>query len=191
MRIFLPYPPSANERLTFRKGGRGFVNSAKYRAWKEDAAWIVHMAVRGHGMILGPYRLDAVAMPPQLNRIRDLDNLLKATCDALKDGGAIEDDKLCQMIRISWGALDGSGILCEVLPCRRQLSLGDGSGKSPSEKELKSPRQTRRRSPRAAITPAAETGEFLDTALREALTASGRKLFSIPAGIIASKKPKT
>jgi Holliday junction resolvase RusA-like endonuclease len=82
MRVFLPYPPSANERLTVRKGGKGFVNTTRYRAWTREAVWIVAMAARGGKGVAGPFRLFALARPPDLSRSRDVDNLLKATCDA-------------------------------------------------------------------------------------------------------------
>lgn len=178
MRVFLSYPPSANERLTVRKGGRGFVNTAKYRAWKEEAAWVVQMAVRGHGMIYGPYRLAAVAMPPALARSRDLDNLLKATCDALVTGGGVEDDSLCQSILVSWGEIEaGPGILCLVKPCRSLLSRGGGKSKLPSETGKS---QTRRRSRPSAIIRDAEILASSATA-QEVFRGSGRPLSSTPA----------
>jgi crossover junction endodeoxyribonuclease RusA len=190
MRIFLPYPPSANERLTVRKGGRGFVNTAHYRAWKLDAAWIVALAARYGNVVKGPYRLGVVAMPPDL-RCRDLDNLIKATSDALKAGGAVEDDSLCQMIRMSWGDLDEPGIFVEIEPCESLLSPAVGKSKSPNETR-KSP--IRRQSRRAVTTPAADAGESLDTG-KGAVMGYESQPSSIPAEDTAcpkaTDKPKT
>jgi crossover junction endodeoxyribonuclease RusA len=162
MKVFLPYPPSANERLTRAKGRKGFVNTAKYRSWKEEAAWVVAMAIRdGEKKVKGHYRLDAVAMPPDL-RPRDLDNLIKATSDAMKDGGAIEDDRFCQMVRIAWDVYGdlGPGILVEVQPCRNLLLSKAGNEKSPiwTEKPQSLPH-----SRRDATIPAAQTGDHSDT----------------------------
>jgi crossover junction endodeoxyribonuclease RusA len=191
MRVFLPYPPSANERLTVRKGGKGFVNTARYRAWAREAVWIVAMAARGGKGVAGPFRLFALARQPDLRRSRDLDNLLKATCDALKAGGAIEDDSLCQEIRIVWSDLDEPGILVEIEACESLLSPVAGKSKSPNETR-KSP--IRRQSRRAVTTPAADAGESLDTAKGD-VVASDSPPSSIPAEDTACPKardkPKT
>jgi crossover junction endodeoxyribonuclease RusA len=188
MRIFLAYPPSANERLTIRKDGKGMINTAKYRSWKEQASWTIAMAVRDKtNKVRGPYTLDAIARPPELNRKRDLDNLLKAISDALKDGGAIDDDSLCQKISIEWGALDSPGILIGIQPCRNPLSREGGKSKSPPE-IAKS--RIPRRSPRAATIPAVTTGDDSDMGRQDGKD-SGRPLSSIPAGSIGLKKPKT
>jgi crossover junction endodeoxyribonuclease RusA len=191
MRVYLPYPPSANQRLTVRKDGKGFVNTARYRAWAREAVWIVAMAARGGKGVAGPFRLFALARQPDLTRSRDLDNLLKATCDALKSGGAIEDDSLCQEIRIVWGDLDEPGILVEIEPCASLLSPAAGKSKSPNETR-KSP--IRRQSRRAATTPAAGAGESLDTAKGDVVASDSR-----PSSILAEDtacpkardKPKT
>jgi crossover junction endodeoxyribonuclease RusA len=196
MRVFLPYPPSANERLTVRKGGGGFVNTAKYRAWKEEASWIVAMAVRDKAnKIKGPYTLDVVARPPPLNRRRDLDNLIKATSDALTAGGAVEDDSLCQRVAIEWGPLDSPGVLIGVQPCPHPISPVDGSAKSPSGNEPKSPRPSRRRNPRGATIQAAKSGGSSDTD-SPGCRASGRPPSSTLAESIVllkglKNKPKT
>jgi Holliday junction resolvase RusA-like endonuclease len=162
MRVFLPYPPSANERLTVRKGGKGFVNTTRYRAWMQEAAWVAALAMRDskRKTITGPYRLDMIAMPPLRSQVRDLDNIIKATSDALKKGGAIEDDRFCQILRIAWGELDEAGILVEIESCENLLSPVAGKSKSTL---VTAKSQARPRSPRAATTPAAKTGDDSDT----------------------------
>jgi Holliday junction resolvase RusA-like endonuclease len=186
MRIFLPYPPSANERLTVRKGGRGFVNTAKYRAWKKDAAWIVALAIRaGERRIEGHYQITITAMPQHLWQARDIDNIVKAIPDALKSGGAIEDDRFCQRLTIEWGWLDEPGVIVEVDACESLLLRAAGSAKSPSETP-KSP--TRRQSRRAVTTPAVGAGVSLATAKGDVM-AYGSEPSSIRAGITACPKP--
>jgi Holliday junction resolvase RusA-like endonuclease len=191
MRIFLDYPPSANDRLTARKGGRGFVNTARYRSWMDKAQWIVALAVRGRRKIAAEYRMSVVACPPQTVRVRDLDNLMKAIGDALKKGGAVEDDSLCQEINMRWGEIDGPGVLVEIESCPALLSRGTGRSKSTPGTE-KSPRP--RRSPRAATIQDAGILEFSATA-QEVWRALGKKPSSIPAESTACPKardkPKT
>jgi crossover junction endodeoxyribonuclease RusA len=191
MRVFLPYPPSANKLRRISFDGQ-FRSTKVYRDWMAEAQWIVALAVRdgrgiGYGKLPGTYRLDAVAMPPKANRSRDLDNLLKATCDALKRGGAIEDDSLCQEISLRWGELDGPGILVEVQPCANQLSPVDGKGK-PTSATAKSP--TRRRTHRGATIRDARTGEYMDMGAW-AWLGLGDRPSSTPAESTSSKKPKT
>jgi len=182
MRVFLPYPPSANRRLTRAAGRKGFVNTAVYRSWKDEAAWVVAMTVRDSYAVLGPYSLGMVAYPPD-RRGRDLDNIIKATSDALKDGGAIKDDKLCQRLSIEWRELDEPGIFCEVLPCHLLISPEAGKSSSTSGK-AKPP--TRLRSRRGAIIQDAQTGEVLATGNLAGL-GSGSRPSSISA---ASTGPK-
>jgi crossover junction endodeoxyribonuclease RusA len=195
MRVFLSFPPSANERLTARKGGKGFVNTAKYRAWKEEASWTVAMAVRSErNKIRGAFELHAIAMPPDMKRPRDLDNLLKATCDALKAGGLIEDDSFCQRINIEWGMLDSPGILVGVQPCQLLNLREAGSVRSPSDSEPNSPRPSPRRSPRVATIQDAAIGALSATG-KGAMKASANPLSSTSAANIACptdrNKPKT
>lgn len=102
--IKLPFPPSAN-RL-WRAGVGKIYRSETYSTWKRSASWIVAEAVRKQGRIMGPYRLRIVAGRPD-KRKRDLDNLLKATSDAIVTGGAVDDDSQCQRIEIEWGQVDG------------------------------------------------------------------------------------
>lgn len=192
MRVFLPYPPSANDRLTVRKGGKGFVNTDRYRAWKSEAAWVVAMAARDQGSVPGHYTLDVVVMRPRLRRTRDLDNLLKAISDALKDGGAIEDDSLCQMIRIAWGQPDeaGPGVLCRISKCPSPL-LPEAGRSKPQEETVRSlmPRHSRR----AATIPDVEMALSTATA-QEVVRASESRPSSTPADDIAcptkGTKPK-
>jgi Holliday junction resolvase RusA-like endonuclease len=193
MKLFLPYPPSANDRLTARKGGKGFVNTTRYRAWMEHSAWVVALAMRDgkQQKIMGPYRLDMVAMPPLRSQVRDLDNIIKATSDALKKGGAVEDDRFCQMLRIGWGELDEAGVLVEIEPCRSLLLpvAGRDSSTSATEKPL-SPRQSRL----DVTTLDALIGGRSDTG-RQGAKDSGSRPFSIRAANINSRKsrnnPKT
>jgi Holliday junction resolvase RusA-like endonuclease len=156
MRVFLPYPPSVNDRLVPTKAGR-LVLQARYRAWMQNAAWVVALAMRDAraARIDGPYAMAVSAMPPLLSQVRDLDNILKATSDALQKGGAVEDDRFCQRVTIEWGELDEAGVLVEIEPCQNLLSPEAGSASLPRETPKS---RIRRRSRRAATIPTVTSG---------------------------------
>jgi len=190
MRVFLPFPPSLNK--LWKPVARGkLVRTPVYRSWMNDAVWVVYLAAREQGKVRGEYTLNVWLHPQVVRRLRDADNFLKGPCDALVKGGAIEDDSLCQDLRVRWGEFAEPGILLEVEPCPNLLSPEDGNDNSPNE-TAKS--RTRRRNRRAATIRDAKTGEVLDTG-RLASLASESPLFSILADSIgcpkSRRKPKT
>jgi crossover junction endodeoxyribonuclease RusA len=138
--IVLPYPPSANK--LWKPIGRGkMVRTPEYKAWMGEAAWVVAMAARDQGQLIGPYRILIKVCPPTLNRRRDVGNIEKATSDAIVKGGMVEDDSLCQEIAVRWTALDEPGLMVEInataaTPCT-PLSTSGRSTRSlrPSEPE--------------------------------------------------------
>ena len=86
--MILPFPPTVNhywERnrngtLRVGKAGLAFRQEVAYRCRQERIK-------RLHGRL----SVEVAAYPPDLRK-RDLDNILKALLDALKHGGAYEDD---------------------------------------------------------------------------------------------------
>lgn len=62
--------------------------------------------------IEGPYKLTMLVLRPD-KRKRDLDNLLKATSDALVIAGAISDDSACVWIEAKW--LDDADYECALI----------------------------------------------------------------------------
>jgi crossover junction endodeoxyribonuclease RusA len=93
----LPIPPSANG-LWFSASGRGRVKTDAYRAWLEEAGWTLK---EQHVKALpGAIGLAVLAGLPK--RPRDLDNLLKATCDLLQANGIIESDALVCELHAKW-----------------------------------------------------------------------------------------
>lgn len=75
-------------------------SSKNYTEWKKHAEWAVAAQVKGK-KITGEYTLEIVAVKPDKRR-RDLGNLEKAISDLLQKVNVIEDDYLCQDIRIRW-----------------------------------------------------------------------------------------
>ncbi|MCC7407232.1 MAG: RusA family crossover junction endodeoxyribonuclease [Phycisphaeraceae bacterium] len=87
LEVELPYPPSVNHywrhfrgRTLISRQGRIF----REKVWAVLAAMHVQPA-KGRVAV-------AVEVFPPDRRRRDLDNLLKAVCDALEHGGAFVDD---------------------------------------------------------------------------------------------------
>lgn len=101
--MVLPWPPSVN-RYWRAVNGRNIL-SAEGRAYRASLR-PSEMIVRGRVAVL------ISAYPPD-NRRRDLDNMLKATLDALVHTGAIEDDGDIDDLHIVRG--DPSKI--EIPPC--------------------------------------------------------------------------
>ena len=89
MRLTLPFPPSVN---TYWRSNRGRVHiSNAGRAYR--AAVIGAVIEQRPGAGFGGARLSVVVevFPPDKRR-RDLDNVLKATLDALEHAGVYDDD---------------------------------------------------------------------------------------------------
>jgi crossover junction endodeoxyribonuclease RusA len=126
--VRLPFPPSAN--ILLQRTRTGMAKSARYKAWKNTASWMVKEAILktfDRKGVKGPYALYVLAGPPD-KRKRDLDNLLKATSDALKAGGAVEDDSLCQRIEATWSP-DVEGILVTVMSTKLRVPLNPKKAK--------------------------------------------------------------
>lgn len=99
--VQLALPPSVNSiwRSTLGRNGKPRTYRAKtYAAWMHTAAWTVKEAVTKHGQFKGDVRLSVNFWP----RKGDLDNRLKAICDALVQGGAIEDDSKIVDLHAWW-----------------------------------------------------------------------------------------
>jgi crossover junction endodeoxyribonuclease RusA len=96
----LPFPPSVNNYYAVVRGRN--ILSRKGRAYKALAADLVALARLRLGKsqpLAGPVKVEIEVYPPN-NRVRDLDNLLKATLDAVCTGGAFQDDSQIVDLRI-------------------------------------------------------------------------------------------
>lgn len=96
IKIDLPWPPSINHY--WRRVGARTLISKEGRQYREAVGktWLL---TRGMGGVDGRIRAEIWAFPPD-RRKRDLDNLLKATLDALQHAGAYTDDSQIDDLRI-------------------------------------------------------------------------------------------
>lgn len=109
IKLTIPFPPSVNRLWRVSKNG-GMYSSQKYTDWMAEATWAIIGQTRGK-TLEGPYKITLLARKPD-KRHRDLDNLLKATSDALVQAKAIESDHHCQAIAARWVT---EGPACEVI----------------------------------------------------------------------------
>ena len=84
--------------------------STEYSGWRKHAEWASVTQVKGQ-KITGKYTLEITAVKPDKRR-RDLGNLEKAVSDLLQKVKLIEDDYLCQDIRLRWAK---SGPECLII----------------------------------------------------------------------------
>lgn len=99
IRIVLPFPPSVNRLWKTKKDG-GMYRSKEYADWRKHTLWAIAAQIKGQ-KIKGEYALEVVAVKPDKRR-RDIGNLEKAISDILQAAGVIEDDCLCQDLRLRW-----------------------------------------------------------------------------------------
>lgn len=129
MKLFLPYPPSANKLWKPVASGR-MVTTPAYKAWMAEAAWLAAMAARDSGRLIGTYKLLIEASPPTLKRRRDVDNIAKPTSDAIVKGGLVQDDSLCQEITVRWTVLEEPGLMVHVEPSDEHYALSTATARS-------------------------------------------------------------
>lgn len=78
--------------------------SQNYAAWRAEAGWVLKGQLAKLGFrVSGSYRLTIKLVRPD-NRLRDLDNRIKAVSDLLRDLKVVEDDSLCEFVSAEWCA---------------------------------------------------------------------------------------
>ncbi len=83
----VPVPPSLN--MCFRNvPGRGRVRTAEYKAWLEEAGYL--LASQRPGRVMGPYQA-IIRLPEKLNG--DIDNRAKAVLDLMVKHKITPDDR--------------------------------------------------------------------------------------------------
>jgi crossover junction endodeoxyribonuclease RusA len=99
MTLKLPWPPTANHLHTVARGRK--IKSATGRAYDNEVAWIVAVELRVGPQGWRPTRADRLTLTIYAhapdNRRRDLDNLLKASSDAVCKALDIDDSQIDQL----------------------------------------------------------------------------------------------
>ncbi|CAB4121106.1 endodeoxyribonuclease RUS [uncultured Caudovirales phage] len=110
LNITLPWPPSVN--TYWRTVNGRMLISADGRAYR-TAVMNQILIQRKQMHFDGPLRLTIEAHRPD-NRRRDLDNLFKATLDALAHAGVYEDDSQIKDLRIYWADTIGGMLVVQI-----------------------------------------------------------------------------
>lgn len=108
--IQLPWPPSVNaywgNRVVLPRGGRAFVQTyltAEATQYREAVQAVVRARWPRLRALRDRLTVSIVAFPPDA-RVRDLDNTLKATLDAITAAGVWADDGQIDELSIKRGA---------------------------------------------------------------------------------------
>ena len=104
MQLTLPYPPTVNHYWGSR-GNRRFILKRGLE-FRSEVCAIVDAA--GLETLGGRLLVDTVACPPDRRR-RDLDNVCKATLDALAHAGVYQDDCQIDALHVERGAVIPGG----------------------------------------------------------------------------------
>lgn len=104
--VLLPLPPTANQRLmpVYQKGHLRLIKSTAYRKWQEACVYKVKSDLGQFTQLTEDVHLTVIAHFPD-RRTRDLDNLLKGTCDVLTMAGVYDDDSHITDIHIQRGEI--------------------------------------------------------------------------------------
>ena len=107
MRLNLSWPPSINHY--FERNRNGSIRIGKYGlAFREEV--ILKCRQERIKRLTGRLGVFIVAFPPDKRR-RDLDNILKATLDALQHGGVYKDDSQIDALTVHRGPVTPKGAL--------------------------------------------------------------------------------
>ena len=113
--LTLPWPPSANtywRSVVMGKSPRVLI-SKKGREYRVDVINACRQQ-RVIGGLTGRIEVKIIALPPDRRR-RDIDNLLKATFDAITHSGIWHDDSQIDRIEIERGdVITGGALMIEI-----------------------------------------------------------------------------
>lgn len=112
MQLTLPYPPSVNHY--WRHTSRRTYLTAQAKTFRQLVVLSVRQQVQNIETMRGPLAVEIVANAPD-NRCRDLDNILKATLDALAHAGVYADDSQIRRLTMSWGNKTKGGSMDVVI----------------------------------------------------------------------------
>ena len=111
LKFTLPYPPSVNSY--WKRTKRGMMRSKEATAYINAVGWTVKSILKDLplGGIEGRLSVEIKIYPPDKRR-RDIDNIAKATLDAMQYAGIYQDDN--QIDRLTLIRMPGVGGYLEV-----------------------------------------------------------------------------
>lgn len=108
--LILPYPPSVNHY--WKRGKNGIHLTPRARLFREDVAICALDFLRAYKTLRCPIEIEIFAHPPD-GKLRDLDNILKATLDSLTHAAVIADDSQIKKLTIEWARrIKGGRMVC-------------------------------------------------------------------------------
>ena len=111
MKLALPYPPSVNTYWR-ANGKRRFISKAGV-LFKQHVSQCVNSS--GYDSFADSRLRVDITICPRSKRRFDLDNLLKATLDAMQDAGLYQDDEQVDDLRIRRGEpVKGGACIVEI-----------------------------------------------------------------------------
>lgn len=122
MKIFLPWPPSANKIWRNLRGSRGLYLAKEYKRFVDESKiWLWN---QGSPRVLGDANLEVVIkLYPPTKRGYDVDNRIKPTLDALAKAGFWRDDKIARKVTaLCPEPIPGDGAVVEIFCWRRRLT---------------------------------------------------------------------
>lgn len=122
MKIFLPWPPSANKIWRNLRGSRGLYLAKEYKRFVDESK--IWLWKQGSPRVLGDENLEVVIkLYPPTKRGYDVDNRIKPTLDALTKVGFWRDDKIARKVTaIVCDTIPGGGAVVEIFCWRRRLT---------------------------------------------------------------------
>ena len=100
IRLSLAYPPSVWK--LYRGWGAGRNKTGVYKSWLRTAGnELLATPLDRRSPVSGKFTMTVLAGRPDA-RARDLDNLLKSTCDLLQTHGLVKNDCLAETITVGW-----------------------------------------------------------------------------------------
>ena len=97
IQIVLPYPPTLNH--FYQRSGKRVFRSKEYRDFIGRVGWIWKISAPGNWRQEGRIAVNIEVVPPDYRK-RDLDNIVKATFDALTRAGAWKDDSQVEALHV-------------------------------------------------------------------------------------------
>jgi Holliday junction resolvase RusA-like endonuclease len=103
LKIDLPCPPSTNHLYIHH--GHGRHKSPRYKRWLKDVGYFCNLAQKLEDK---PYQITILA---NVDRRRDIDNLIKPILDAMVRSQMVPDDRWCDYVTVGRSLVPDQGMV--------------------------------------------------------------------------------